>query len=57
MDDILKPLELEHSALIAEEVELDALSDALAKQQHKIDDLEQEAGELLNQIRETAADA
>ncbi len=55
MDDILIPLELEHSALIAEAVELDTLSHALNTQQHKIDHIEQEAKELLNQIRETAA--
>lgn len=57
MDDLLKPLELEHSALIAEEVELDALSQALTTQQDKIDDLEQAAKDLLNQVREAAAGA
>ena len=56
MDDLLKPLEIEHDKLVAEEAELDDLSDALATQRHKIDDLEQAAKELLDQVREAGSD-
>lgn len=57
MDDLLTPLLAEYEALIAEQAELDELSDALESQQRKIDQLEHAAEDLLRQIREIVPDS
>ncbi len=55
MDDLLKPLEDEHSALLAEQSELDAISAALADQANNLDALEQALDTLLTEVREAAS--
>ena len=51
MDDLLRPLEVEYEKLVAEQAELDDLSQALENQHDKINELEKAAQELMNQIR------